>query len=206
MSKKNYYKELSELPIKRLVEKKGGLDYLSWSNAWDMLKKIYPDAQRKVYESWEGGGFSFGEQPSGKVLNYFTDGNTAYVKVGIIVNEIEHIDYLPVMDFRNKSIPANKVTSMDVTKAIQRATAKAIAMHGLGLSLWTGEDIPSKDPNPNADVIGVTLDIGDDNWKKVLTYVSANKELGMDKLMVMLSKKYKVTEVVRKAIQKEISK
>ena len=40
MSKvKNYYKELSELPIKRLVEKKGGLDYLSWSNAWDMLKK-----------------------------------------------------------------------------------------------------------------------------------------------------------------------
>ncbi len=51
MSKgKNYYKDLSELPIKRLVEKKGGLDYLSWSNAWDMLKKEYPQAQRNVYQ------------------------------------------------------------------------------------------------------------------------------------------------------------
>ena len=84
MSKsKNYYKELSELPIKRLVEKKGGLDYLSWSNAWDMLKKAYPNAQRKVYECESTG------------LNFFTDGNSAYVKVGIMVNDIEHIDYLP---------------------------------------------------------------------------------------------------------------
>ena len=68
---KNYYKQLSELPIKRLVEKKGGLDYLSWSNAWDMLKKVYPTAQRKVYESEHTG------------LNYFTDGKSAYVKVGV---------------------------------------------------------------------------------------------------------------------------
>lgn len=80
---KNYYKSLSELPIKRLVEKKGGLDYLSWSNAWDMLKKEYPTAQRIVYESQQNG------------LNYFTDGKSAYVKVGIIVKDIEHIDYLP---------------------------------------------------------------------------------------------------------------
>ena len=132
MSKKNYYTELSELPIKRLVEKKGGLDYLSWSNAWDMLKKIHPTAQRNIYEDLHSN------------LNYFNDGKSAYVKVGVVVNEIEHIDYLPVMDFRNKSIPVDKITSMDVNKAIQRATAKAIAMHGLGLSLWTGEDIPSE--------------------------------------------------------------
>ena len=89
---KNYYQELSQLPIKRLIEKKGGLDYLSWSNAWDMLKKAYPNAQRKVYESEHTG------------LNYFTDGKTCYVKVGIVVNDIEHIDYLPVMDFRNFSL------------------------------------------------------------------------------------------------------
>ena len=91
-----------------------------------MLKKAYPNAQRKVYESDHTG------------LNFFTDGKTCYVKVGIVVNDIEHIDYLPVMDFRNKSITVDKVTSTDVNKAIQRATAKAIAMHGLGLSLWTG--------------------------------------------------------------------
>ena len=194
MSKqKNYYKELSELPIKRLVEKKGGLDYLSWSNAWDMLKKQHPSAQRKVYESESTG------------LAYFTDGKTAYVKVGIIVNDVEHIDYLPVMDFRNKSIPLDKLTSFDVSKTIQRATAKAIAMHGLGLSLWTGEDIPSNE-QPKQIFKSISLDIGDDNWDKVLGYVVANKNLGLEKIAMMLSKKYTVTDIVKKEIKKVISK
>ena len=193
MSKSNYYKGLSELPIKRLIEKKGGLDYLSWSNAWDMLKKIYPEAQRVVYECESTG------------LNYFTDGKTAYVKVGIIVraggDPIEHIDYLPVMDFRNKSISMDKMTSTDVNKTIQRATAKAIAMHGLGLSLWTGEDIPSQE-EPQEKITSITLDIGDDNWDKVLKYVVANKKLGLEHILKMLSKKYKVSDVVTKEIKK----
>lgn len=192
MSKsKNYYKELSELPIKRLVEKKGGLDYLSWSNAWDMLKKAYPNAQRKVYESEHTG------------LNFFTDGKTAYVKVGINVNDIEHVDYLPVMDFRNKSIPVDKVTSTDVNKAIQRATAKAIAMHGLGLTLWTGEDIPSQQEE-SPTMTHISLDIGSESWGKALTYVVANKHLGANKLIAMLSKKYTITDVVKKEIEKTI--
>jgi|TARA_E500000305_G_scaffold10743_1_gene7270 hypothetical protein len=197
MSKSNYYKGLSELPIKRLVEKKGGLDYLSWSNAWDMLKKEHPKAQRIVYEctTWNGG------NDTHTTLNYFTDGNTAYVKVGIVVNEIEHIDYLPVMDFRNKSIPLDKMTSFDVSKTIQRATAKAIAMHGLGLSLWTGEDIPSEE-EPKRKLVSATLDVGDDNWEKVLKYVSANKHLGLEHIVKMLSQKYKVSDVVTKEIKK----
>jgi len=199
MSKSNYYKGLSELPIKRLVEKKGGLDYLSWSNAWDMLKKEHPTAQRIVYEctTWNS------VNDSHTTLNYFTDGNTAYVKVGIVVNDIEHIDYLPVMDFRNKSIPLDKMTSFDVSKTIQRATAKAIAMHGLGLSLWTGEDIPSEE-EPKKQLVSATLDIGDDNWEKVLNYVSANKHLGLEHIVKMLSKKYKVSDVVTKEIKKLI--
>ena len=199
MSKSNYYKGLSELPIKRLVEKKGGLDYLSWSNAWDMLKKEHPTAQRIVYEctTWNGG------NDTHTTLNYFTDGNTAYVKVGIVVNDIEHIDYLPVMDFRNKSIPLDKMTSFDVSKTIQRATAKAIAMHGLGLSLWTGEDIPSEE-EPKKQLVSATLDIGDDNWEKVLNYVSSNKHLGLEHIVKMLSKKYKVSDVVTKEIKKLI--
>tara|TARA_R100000231_G_scaffold40994_4_gene35759 strand:- start:5859 stop:6455 length:597 start_codon:yes stop_codon:yes gene_type:complete len=184
---KNYYKSLSELPIKRLVEKKGGLDYLSWSNAWDMLKKEYPTAQRIVYESQQNG------------LNYFTDGKSAYVKVGIIVKDIEHIDYLPVMDFRNKSISLDKITSMDVNKAIQRATAKAIAMHGLGLSLWTGEDIPSE-PTPTKEL--EVLEIGSEKWARVVTYITANKTMTVDKIILMLSKKYKVTTAITNEITK----
>ena len=195
MNKSEYYKVLSELPIKRLVEKKGGLDYLSWSNAWDMLKKVHPTAQRVVYECESTG------------LNYFTDGKTAYVKVGIIVraggDPIEHIDYLPVMDFRNKSISMDKMTSTDVNKTIQRATAKAIAMHGLGLSLWTGEDIPSQQED-SPTMTHISLDIGSESWGKALTYVVANKHLGANKLIAMLSKKYTITDVVKKEIEKTI--
>ena len=126
---KNTFKELSKISVKEKVEKKGQFNYLSWANAWSMCKEKYPDTQRKVYEDDATG------------LNFFSDGKTAYVKVGIIVNGIEHIDYLPVMDFRNNSIPIDKITSMDVNTTIQRSTAKAIAMHGLGLSLWIGEDV-----------------------------------------------------------------
>jgi len=92
---------------------------------------------------------------------------------------------------------------MDVNKAIQRATAKAIAMHGLGLSLWTGEDIPSEDI-PSLENKQITLDIGSDSWSKALKYVVANKHLGTEKLVAMLSKKYKVTSVVKKEIDKAI--
>ena len=116
--KKNIFKDLSAISIKGKTDKKGKFDYLSWATAWSMIKLQHPDAQRKVYECQETG------------LNFFTDGKTAYVKVGITINSMEHIDYLPVMDFRNNSISIEKVTSMDVNTAIQRSTAKAIALHG----------------------------------------------------------------------------
>ena len=109
------------------------------------------------------------------------------------------------MDYRNKSIPVEKITSFDVSKTIQRATAKAIAMHGLGLSLWTGEDIPS-DPTPKRKLVSATLDIGDDNWDKVLKYVEANKELGLQAIVKMLAKKYKISNVVTKEIENIIKK
>jgi len=189
---KNYYQELSALPIKRLIEKKGGLDYLSWSNAWDMLKKAYPTAQRKVYESEHTG------------LNYFTDGRTAYVKVGIVVNDIEHIDYLPVMDFRNKSILEHKVTSFDVSKAIQRATAKAIAMHGLGLTLWTGEDVPSQQTK-EVDTRGTKkLAVGSEDWLKVEKYVKSRKWKDITEVTNVIGGKYEINATITEELIKLI--
>tara|TARA_R110002020_G_scaffold119205_5_gene272062 strand:- start:1326 stop:1907 length:582 start_codon:yes stop_codon:yes gene_type:complete len=189
---KNYYQELSELPIKRLIEKKGGLDYLSWSNAWDMLKKTHPTAQRKVYESDHTG------------LNFFTDGKTAYVKVGISVNDIEHIDYLPVMDFRNKSISVDKVTSTDVNKAIQRATAKAIAMHGLGLTLWTGEDIPSQQTK-EVDTRGTKkLAVGSEDWLKVEKYVKSRKWKDITEVTNVIGGKYEINATITEELIKLI--
>tara|TARA_R100000278_G_scaffold28063_3_gene25505 strand:+ start:9845 stop:10456 length:612 start_codon:yes stop_codon:yes gene_type:complete len=199
--KKNIFKDLSSISIKGKTDKKGKFDYLSWATAWSMIKTQYPDAQRKVYECQETG------------LNFFTDGKTAYVKVGITINGMEHIDYLPVMDYRNNSITMEKITSMDVNTAIQRSTAKAIAMHGLGLSLWIGEDTivstkpvsqaVSKTPTPKTNT-KITLDIGDENWSKVLKYIASNKELGLPKIVKNLETKYNIKSVVKKELSKQI--
>jgi len=189
------FKTLSSISIKDKIERKGNLDYLSWANAWATLKQHYPDSQRKVYEHDHTG------------FNYFTDGKTAWVKVGITVNGLEHIDYLPIMDFRNNAVPIEKVTATDVNKAIQRSTAKAIAMHGLGLSLWTGEDVPEMTATATTDTDElVELNIGDDNWDKVIAYVEANKKLGAQKIGQQLKRKYKVSDSAKKEIITIISK
>ena len=189
---KSVYSTLSQTSVREKIERKGTLDYLSWANAWHMLKTAYPNAQRKVYEHEHTG------------FNYFTDGRTAYVKVGIIVNDLEHIDYLPVMDFRNNALPIDKVTATDVNKTIQRSTAKAIAMHGLGLSLWTGEDVPVivdvAQATQESSLIELTK--GSENWDKVAQYITLNKQIGLDKIIQQLSTKYTISAAVNKEIAK----
>lgn len=129
MAEKNYFEELNAINVNEKTEKKGNLTYLSWAWAWGELKKRHPDATYCIYENNQG-------------WNYHTDGKTAWVKTGVTVNGIENIEYLPVMDFRNNSIPIEKVTSTDVNKTIQRSLTKAVARHGLGLYIYAGEDLP----------------------------------------------------------------
>lgn len=135
----NYFVELNNVNVNGKVEEKNGLKYLSWAFAWGELKKKHPDATFTVYENAEG-------------WNYHTDRATCWVKVGVTVNGIEHIETLPVMDYKNRSIAYDNVTSMDVNKAIQRAKAKAIADHGLGLYVYAGEDLPEADADNLKDL------------------------------------------------------
>ena len=128
----NYFKLLNDINVNDKTEKKKDLTYLSWAWAWGEVKKLFPDTTYTVYENSEG-------------WNYFTDGRTCWVKTGVTVQGIEHIEYLPVMDYRNVSIPADKVTSFDVNKAIQRSLTKAVARHGLGLYIYAGEDLPEEE-------------------------------------------------------------
>lgn len=134
----NYFADLNAVNVNEHTEKKNGLTYLSWAWAWGELKKRYPLSFYTVYENKDG-------------WNYFTDGKTAWVKTGVtvvlgsatpIMPQLEHIEYLPIMDSRNRSIPADAVTSFDVNKAIQRSLTKACARHGLGLYIYAGEDLP----------------------------------------------------------------
>lgn len=133
MAEKNYFEVLYAMDVSDKTEKKGNLTYLSWAFAWGEIKKKHPDANYTVYENKDG-------------WNYHTDGKTAWVKTGVTVAGIEHIEYLPVMDFKNKSIPLASITSFDVNKTIQRALTKACARHGLGLYIYAGEDLPEEPP------------------------------------------------------------
>ena len=128
-NKKSVFEVLNAINVNEHTEKKNNLTYLSWAWAWAEVKKHYPDAQYTIYENRDG-------------LNYHTDGRTCWVKTGVTINGLEHIEYLPVMDYRNASISYDKVTSFDVNKAIQRSLTKAVARHGLGLYIYAGEDLP----------------------------------------------------------------
>ena len=127
----NYFEELNKINVNDKAEGKGKFTYLSWAFAWAELKKKHPDATYTVYENAHG-------------WNYHTDGRYAWVKTGVTVEGIEHIEYLPVMDFNNKSITVDKITSFDVNKTIQRSLTKAVARHGLGLYIYAGEDLPDE--------------------------------------------------------------
>ena len=126
------YETLASINVNEHTEKKNGLTYLSWAWAWAKVKEHYPLATYTIYENKDG-------------LNYHTDGRTCWVKTGVTIEGIEHIEYLPVMDYRNQSIPLDKVTSFDVNKAIQRSLTKAVARHGLGLYIYAGEDLPEEE-------------------------------------------------------------
>lgn len=128
----NYFTKLNDINVNGKTEQKNGLTYLSWAWAWGEVKKMFPDATYTIYENADG-------------WCYHTDGKTCWVKTGVTVNGIEHIEYLPVMDYKNKSILIGNVTSFDVNKAIQRSLTKAVARHGLGLYIYAGEDLPESE-------------------------------------------------------------
>ena len=135
MEKTSVFAVLNKINCNEHTEKKNGLTYLSWAWAWQIVKGNFPDAYYTIYEDKEG-------------IPYFTDGKTCWVKTGVTIQGLEHIEYLPIMDFRNQAIPLERVTSTDMNKAIQRSLTKACARHGLGLYIYAGEDLPEGEEQP----------------------------------------------------------
>ena len=168
MAQEEIYKKLSKVNVNDKTEAKNGLTYLSWAWAWGVLKENYPTATYIVYENKDG-------------WNYFTDGKTAWVKTGVIVEGLEHIEYLPVMDFRNKSITLDNLTSFDVNKSIQRSLTKAISRHGLGLYIFAGEDLP-EDSTPNTEFKANQMVVKDKDEK-----VRENTVLQLNELFAQLA-------------------
>lgn len=130
----NYFKQLYDIDVTKKVKQKNKLNYLSWAAAWAEVKKNFPDSNYKIYKDENNN-------------VYHTDGKTCWVETGVTINELEHIEYLPVMDFKNQSVKLDAVTSSDVNKAIQRSLTKACARHGVGLYIYEGEDLPEETKN-----------------------------------------------------------
>jgi hypothetical protein len=192
--KKSVFETLNAINVNGRTENKNGLTYLSWAWAWATAKENYPEATYTIYEDADG-------------VFYHRDHNSAWVKTGVTIEGIEHIEYLPVMDFRNNSIELIKIKSTDVNKAIQRSLTKALARHGLGLYVYAGEDLPSAEKEQpkvenNKTTTVEVKGIPDDKMMDMLRYVAENKELGLKQLVANIEQKYHVTKTQEKEIAK----
>ena len=153
MTTKMTFTDINKIDVSNHVEKKMNLSYLSWAWAHAEMKKIDENAEVVIHEFpdmeeisklAELGVTITPDIMEGLKLSYKRDSGGAYVKVSVTLNNRTETEYLPVMDMRNKSIV--NPTAMDVNKAHKRCFVKALALHGLGLYIYAGEDLPEVDP------------------------------------------------------------
>ena len=125
----NVFKTLNAINVNKQTEKKGRFTYLSWAWAVSELLKAYPKAEWEVKR--------FNNLPYLKTeLGYF-------VEVELNINGVKRSQIHPVLDHHNNPIKAPN--AFQINTSIQRALAKAISLHGLGLYIYAGEDLPEID-------------------------------------------------------------
>lgn len=209
---KEIFEKLSAIDISGQIEKKENLSYLSWANAWTLLVQNYPDSNYTVH------------QYNGKP--YIFDENLGYmVHTSVTVENITKDMYLPVLDGKNKAMlnvdysyttkygnkTVNKATMFDINTSIMRCLVKNIALFGLGLSLYRGEDIIQDQDHINTPKTNKVVPQGqnmDDNkpWLNTKSpefeRVSAQvPNYSADDLVKLARKKYKVSKETEQAIR-----
>ena len=230
-SEKSVFETLSAINVNDKVEQKNGLTYLSWAWAWAEVKKNYPSATYKVVKDEASNmAFVFDPHMSYRCSTEVTiQEQTLELWLPVMdgankAMKLEAYEY--TTRYGKKSVQG--ATMFDINKTIMRCLVKNLAMFGLGHYIYAGEDIPQDDKSVaeklatpkkaeatpkktkatpkkvEKKVTVINLDIGDDNWDKVLKYVIANKELGLKKIGENLLTKYKMTEKVKKEIAKSI--
>jgi hypothetical protein len=139
--------ELLKINVNGHTERKGNLTYLSWAWAWAEVLKVDPGAQWTAHE-WDN-----------SPVMYLRNG-TAMVKVSVEIKGDIKTCILPVMDNRNRAIV--DPDAFAVNSAIMRCLTKAIAMHGLGLYIYAGEDLPeSEKAEPSPEVLAQIASVTD---------------------------------------------
>ena len=153
--RRNTFAELNKVDVSKWVEKKGKFNYLSWAYAVRELKKVCPNATWGVVRAEDGSPFM--QTPCG----YF-------VEVWVEVEGCELSQVHPVLD--NKNQPIDTPNAFNINTSIARALTKAIALHGLGLYIFAGEDLPEPDmltPKEIDNILDLAKDLDDDFKKKI---------------------------------------
>ena len=195
------FEKLSAINVNGHVEKKKDLSYLSWAWAWSEVKKACPDTIYKI-----------GETEYDPALGFM-----CHTSVTI---EGETLDmWLPVMDGANRAMKkeaytyetrfgaksVEAATTFDINKTIMRCLVKNLAMFGLGIYIYAGEDLPESESAaavavaaaPAAAVVLKPLVKDTEDWAKVVKYITANKSLGLEKIAQQLSRKYKISKELK---------
>lgn len=134
MNEKVSFEKVYGINVNDKTERKGQLTYLSWCYAWAEFKKLYPDATYKVDQF--DGAFCTGNPHLGYM-----------VRTEVTADGLTYEMWLPVMDMRNNTIFEPKMT--EVNKTIMRCLTKNLAMFGLGLYIYAGEDLPESEDGEN---------------------------------------------------------
>lgn len=132
-TKKSVFETLYGTDTSKKFKEKNGLTYLSWASAWAEVKKLYPDATYKVLHQID-------ERGNGRP--WFTDDNSGWVEVEVTIDGMSQTEMLAIMDFKNKSIQKDNITSADANKSVKRCLVKCLALFGLALHVYEGEDVP----------------------------------------------------------------
>ena len=197
-SEKSVFDRLSAINVNEHVEKKDNLTYLSWAWAWSVTKKECPDASYKILPT-----------------EYDDDlGFMCHSEVTIEGQTLEM--WLPVMDGKNKSMKkkpysyptkygdkqVDAATTFDINKTMMRCLVKNLAMFGLGIYIYAGEDLPDtqvvEEIKPPTRLVALVKD--SDEWKKVLKYVATNKSKGLSFIGKQLNTQYDMSIEIKKEI------
>jgi hypothetical protein len=174
----NKFSQLLGLNLNDKTEKKGNLTYLSWAWAWGEFKKVYPGAEYVIKKNETG-------------MPYFSDESGAMVYTEVTVDGLSYEMWLPVMDHRNKALKGDAIDSFAVNKAIMRCLVKNLAMFGLGLYIYAGEDIP------DTDTRGM-MNIGDSNFNSKVQWLKGQRN--KEESITELRKVFKFSVATEKAL------
>ena len=137
----NTFEKLNKVDVSKFTKKKGKYNYLSWCFAVQELLRVCPTATWEVH-TFQG--------VDGTKQPYMKNGTGAYVQVTVNVDGILRTQIHPVLNNKNATIM--EPNSFEINTSIQRCLAKAIALHGLGLYIFAGEDLPESDPLSDAQI------------------------------------------------------